>query len=56
MKTNRNNSSEAIRLPNHVVDFLKALSSARGISHQDLALEVFETYIKVEKSKYGVGV
>lgn len=51
-RPNRNGTSEAIRLPLHVVDFLKALSNARGISHQDLALEIVSGYIEVEKKKY----
>jgi len=50
-KMNRNNTSEAIRLPNKVVDFLNDLSSAKGISRHDLIREIVSTYIEAEKMR-----
>jgi len=51
-KPNRNNTSESIRLPNEVVDFLTALSSAKGISRHELISEICLTYIKNEQSRF----
>lgn len=52
MKQNRNNTSEAIRLPNEVVDFLKVMSEARKISRHELVCEIVSQYIVNEKKKY----
>ena len=48
-KPNRNGTSEAIRLPNVVVDFLKSFADAKGIDKNDLAVEIIAEYIAVQK-------
>jgi predicted DNA-binding protein len=50
-KPNRNGTSEAIRLPNEVVDFLTTLSAAKGISRHDLIKEICLSYIESEKMR-----
>lgn len=51
-KPNRNNTSESIRLPNEVVDFIKAMSEAKGISKNDLVSEICMVYIKEQQTKF----
>jgi len=54
MKPNRNNTSESIRLPNVVVDFLKSFASAKGIDKNDLAVEIIAEYIAMQKIRMSV--
>lgn len=52
-KSNRNNTSEAIRLPNVVVDFIRSFADAKGIDKNDLAVEIIAEYIAHQKVMLG---
>jgi hypothetical protein len=50
---NRNQKTEAIRLPVRVVDFLRDMSEARGIDHCQMIEIMAGQWIEMEKSRYG---
>lgn len=51
---NRNNKTESIRLPVSVVDFIRAMSAARGIDVVTMTEIMAGEWIEQEKKRYGM--
>lgn len=50
-KKNRNGTTETVRVPNEVVDLVRALAKARNISTNEQYREIMREWIEYRKQK-----
>jgi hypothetical protein len=54
-KQNRNNVTESIRVPIHVIDMVKAIGEVKGLSFQDTLNQIMSEWIEMKKKKLNKG-